>query len=94
MTQEDMFDFMYEPGFLCKYKDIFGYPRIGAHAIRIPIIDIAFVDTLLTVILAWFIYKQYDYKSFWNVFIVLILIGIVIHHMFCVKTRLNEFLFK
>ena len=38
---------------LCKYKDIFGKPGEGAHQYRI--FDIAIVDTVLTVLLAFVI---------------------------------------
>lgn len=77
---------------LCKYKGIFGDPRVGVHKMRIPILDIAFIDTLLTVIGAWVIYKYYKFKSYWQVLAVSFIIGIVFHYIFCVKTRLNAFL--
>ena len=48
---------------LCKYKNIFGEPGKGVHKKRIPILNIAFIDTLLTVIGAWFIYKYFKFKS-------------------------------
>ena len=91
---EDMFNYLDNPGFFCQFKDIFGYPRIGAHEKRIPIVDIALVDTVLTVIAAWIIYKYYNYTSYWQVLGVLIIIGILVHRIFCVKTRLNMLLFS
>ena len=33
-----------------KYKDIFGIPGTGLHATRIPILDIALIDTVFTII--------------------------------------------
>lgn len=91
---EDMFNYLEDPGFFCQFKDIFGYPRIGAHEKRIPVLDIAFTDTILTVIVAWVIYKYCNYTSYWKVLGVLILIGIIAHELFCVKTRLNMLIFN
>ena len=40
---------------LCKYKDIFGKPNEGPHSYRF--LNIAIVDTVLTIILGYFISK-------------------------------------
>lgn len=77
---------------LCKYKSIFGEPGKGVHETRIPILNIAFIDTLLTIIGAWFIYKYFKFKSYWKVLGVLFIVGIIVHHLFCVETRLNKLL--
>ena len=82
------------PG-LCKYSKIFGEPKIGAHANRIG--NIAVVDLGLTVI-ATLIITKYKYstiniKTFTKVFVILLLVGIILHELFCVNTRLNSLIF-
>lgn len=75
----------------CEYKDIFGKPNTGVHSYRI--FDIAIVDLLLTIIAAIII----SYVINANVFIVLIVllvIGIVLHRIFCVETTLNKLVMK
>lgn len=77
----------------CQFKDALGKPREGIHAIRIPVIDIALVDTLLTVIAALVFSKLFKSSFIWT-FIVFIVIAIVIHRVLCVDTRLNQLIFK
>lgn len=67
----------------CPYKDLFGAPGTGAHSYRIA--DVAVVDTVLTALLAYAIARYYE-KPFWTVFIILFLIGEVMHYHFCVQT--------
>lgn len=74
---------------LCKFKNMFGEPNTGLHSIRI--FNIAIIDVLLTIIAGLYISKQYNYKLI-NVLIVLFISGIIIHKLFCVKTKLNEIL--
>jgi len=76
---------------LCRYKDIFGKPGEGVHKYRL--FNIAIVDTVLTIIAAWFIARWLN-KSFWIVLIVLLIIGIIVHRLFCVKTTLTNYVFK
>ena len=85
---------------LCKYKNIFGEPRTGAHSYRIPIVDIAAMDVILTIIAALIIsqflvymYKCDFKKIFIDVLVILFLTGIIMHHMFCVKTTVDKALF-
>lgn len=77
---------------LCKYKGIFGDPGVGVHKKRIPILNIAFIDTLFTFIGAWIIYKYFKFKSYWKVLGVVFIIGIIVHRLFCVNTQLNKML--
>ena len=76
---------------ICKYKDIFGVPKKGIHSYRI--FNIAIVDLLLTLLVAYaFTYIeifQYSTNRLYNfiiISIVLILISIIIHKLFCVNT--------
>jgi hypothetical protein len=76
---------------LCKYKDIFGKPGEGAHSYRL--FNIAIVDVLLTIIMAYIISIIFN-KSFIITTIVLILLGIISHRLFCVRTTIDKLLFS
>jgi hypothetical protein len=76
---------------LCKYKDIFGRPNEGAHSIRI--FGFAAVDIILTILAAFLIAKFTKIGAKIGVIYVtlaLFLLGIFIHYLFCVDTKLNR----
>jgi hypothetical protein len=75
---------------LCKYKDLFGKPGQGIHSYRI--FNIAIVDVIATVIGA-FVLSYFMKKNFWVVLFVLFVLGIILHHIFCVRTTVDKFLF-
>ena len=75
---------------LCKYKDIFGKPNTEIHSYRI--FNIAYMDVMFTIIAGILISYSFNY-SLIKVLIVLFLIGIVMHYIFCVKTTVNNFIF-
>jgi hypothetical protein len=75
---------------LCKYKDIFGHPREGAHAYRI--FDIAVVDVIATVVVAFIIARVFG-LVFWKSLVVLFILGIILHRMFCVRTTVDKLVF-
>lgn len=75
---------------LCKYKDIFGKPGEGVHSYRI--FNIAIVDAALTIIVAYIISKIFQ-TSVWMTIIVLFMLGIILHYLFCVRTTINQLLF-
>ena len=77
---------------LCKYKNIFGEPGKSVHSYRLY--DIAVVDVLCTVILAFLIKRSLPGKSFICILISLFILGIVMHRMFCVRTTIDKLLFK
>ena len=74
-------------------SNIFGKPREGVHSFRLPILDIAVVDLMLTIIVAFFIARHFN-KSFIDIFIILMLIAILSHQYFGVKTKLNSLIFS
>ena len=78
---------------LCQYKDIFGQVGEGAHSYRI--LNIAIVDVALTVVVGYVIYlttnKKYKLK---NILIVLFILGIVMHRIFCIRTTIDKLLFN
>lgn len=75
---------------LCKYKDFFGKPGEGAHSYRI--FNIAYIDVILTVIMAWAISKLFA-VSFGYTLVVVFLLGIVMHRAFCVRTTIDKLIF-
>lgn len=75
---------------LCKYKDIFGKPNTGVHSYRI--FNIAIVDVLLTILVAFIIARLLK-KPFWIVLLILFLLGIILHHLFCVRTTIDKYIF-
>ena len=87
---------------LCQYKDIFGKPGEGAHQYRV--FDIAIVDTFMTIIIAIlisllinYVYNfDYVYIPITSCFIsiILFIIGIFMHRLFCVRTTIDKLLFN
>lgn len=74
---------------LCRYKDIFGKPNEGVHSYRF--FGIAIVDLFLTLLVAYIVAYKYK-KSFIEISVVFIIIGIIAHSLFCVDTAFNRFL--
>ncbi len=78
---------------LCRYADIFGLPGKGAHAYRL--FNIAIVDVLGTAVLAYAAYKLVNplFKikvNFWLYFVIALVIGEILHKLFCVKTTISR----
>ena len=76
---------------LCKYKDIFGKPNEGVHSIRL--FDIAIVDLGLTILVALAI-AYFGGLTFWKILLLLLLLGILMHRLFCVRTTVDKLLFS
>lgn len=74
----------------CPYKNMFGAPNTGVHAYRI--FDLAVVDILMTFIGAWFLSRFFQI-GYWVMVIVLFVLGIVLHRIFCVETTVDKLLF-
>lgn len=80
---------------LCKYRNIFGVPEEGLHSYRL--FNIAIIDLLATVIAAKIIEIYLGEKiglNFWQILIILLIVGIVLHRMFCVRTTIDKLLFQ
>ena len=75
---------------LCNYKNIFGEVGKGAHKYRI--FNIAIIDVLLTILVA-FIISYFVKVNFWITLLILFLSGIVLHRLFCVRTTIDKLLF-
>jgi hypothetical protein len=76
---------------LCKYKNILGAPNTGIHSYRVA--DFAVFDILLTIILAIFVSRIFKISLIYSIIIVFLL-SIVIHRIFCVKTKMIRILFR
>ncbi len=75
---------------LCKYKDILGIPGKGIHSYRI--LNIAIADVIMTIIAAFII--SYFFKfNFWIVLLILFILGILLHRLFCVRTTIDKLIF-
>jgi hypothetical protein len=75
---------------LCQYRHIFGKEKKGVHSYRI--LDIAIVDLLFT-ILGALVLSTYFKQSFWLIFVIIMIIGIILHRLFCVRTTLTKNIF-
>jgi hypothetical protein len=75
---------------LCEYRDIFGKVGTGAHSLRL--FNIAVVDTLLTLLLAYVI-SSYLKSNLLLIFFLLMVASILIHRAFCVETTLTKMFF-
>lgn len=81
---------------LCKYSDIFGKPMEGLHQYRI--FNFAIVDIVLTLLVAKFVQiicNNYFNKkiNYWIYLLILLILAIILHRIFCVNTTLNILLF-
>jgi hypothetical protein len=76
---------------LCKYNKIFGDVMTGVHSIRI--FNIAVIDVLLTILVAYYLSKQYQF-DFYKTAAVLFVLGIFLHRIFCVQTTIDKLLFN
>lgn len=69
---------------------MFGAPNTGLHSYRI--MDIAIVDVLLTLLVAWILSYMFGVE-YWNMALGMFVLGIVLHRVFCVRTTLDKLLF-
>jgi len=76
---------------LCQYKDILGKPGQGVHSYRI--FNIAVVDVLFTIIGAYVIYLFFPKINYFVILILLFILGIILHKIFCVRTTIDKYLF-
>lgn len=76
---------------LCKYKNVLGKVNTGLHSYRI--LDIAVIDVILTVILAYVVKLIFPNKKFILILVFLFLLGIILHRLFCVRTTIDKLLF-
>jgi hypothetical protein len=75
---------------LCKYKNALGEPKKGIHSYRF--LGVAIADVIMTLIGAAII-SYFSGYSFFYVAIVLFILGIILHRLFCVRTTIDKALF-
>jgi hypothetical protein len=78
--------------FLAKYKNIFGEPGKHTGMRKYRIFDIAILDTMVVFIFAY-ILSFVDRLSFLYNVIILFILGVISHRIFCVRTTVDKFLF-
>lgn len=76
---------------LCVYRNIFGTPDAGVHSIRF--MNLAVVDVLFTLIVAYIISIFSKYSFFW-MSVALFSLGIFFHYLFCVDTTVAKMISK
>ena len=76
----------------CDLRDIFGEVGKGVHSIRI--FNIAIVDVLLTILGAYILFLMFPFIDFFTILLILFILGIVAHRIFCVRTTVDKMLFK
>ena len=76
---------------LCQYKNIFGEPNKGVHSYRL--FGLAIVDVVMT-ILAGFLFAKLFKVDLLKTIIILFLLGIIFHRLFCVRTTIDKMLFS
>lgn len=76
---------------LCKYKNVLGEPKKGIHSYRL--FDVAIMDVIMTILAAIFIAWISNY-NFWLILGGLFVTGIILHHLFCVRTTVDKMLFS
>jgi len=73
-----------------KHSEIFGKPNEGVHSYRL--FDIAVVDLLATALVSGAISFTFN-KNFIVILLILLLLGIIFHRLFCVNTTINKLIF-
>jgi len=75
---------------LCKYKNALGESGKGIHSYKL--FGISMADVIMTFIGAWII-SYFLKSSFIKTLIILFLLGIILHRLFCVRTTVDKLLF-
>ena len=73
----------------CPYKNLLGEPGKGVHSFRIA--GIAVADVLLTILISW-LFAKITKMPFWASLLIWLLLGQIMHVLFCVDTSLTKFL--
>ena len=76
---------------LCKYKNMLGVPNQGIHSYRF--MGVAIVDVIMTIIASFLISIIFK-VSFLYTTIILFILGILLHRLFCVRSTIDKLLFS
>jgi hypothetical protein len=75
---------------LCEYASYFGNPNTGIHSYRF--LNLAIVDVVMTILFSYFL--SYIFRtSFMAICVMLFILGIILHRIFCVRTTIDKLLF-
>jgi len=74
---------------LCQYKNSLGVPDKGVH---FHVFGIAIIDVIMTIVGGYFLSYFFKWNFLWTV-LILFLIGIICHRIFCVRTTVDKLLF-
>jgi hypothetical protein len=85
---------------LCKHKNLFGEPNTGIHKTRF--LNVAIVDVIATILVSFIIYfimikikpQLGTFKYFLYILLSLFILGIILHHIFCVRTTIDKLIFN
>ena len=77
---------------LCEKSKMLGEPNKGSHKARIPCLNVALVDVVLTVIISWIVARIFN-LNFWGVLAFFFVASIIAHRAFCVRTTVDKLLF-
>jgi hypothetical protein len=75
---------------LCDYRNIIGKPNEGVHQYRF--MGIAIVDVTVVIVFAFLLHYFYHFHFIYTL-IILFLLGIIFHRIFCVRTAVDRWLF-
>ena len=75
---------------LCDYKNIFGEPKKNIHSYRL--FNIAIIDVIATLLVGFVIAKYFN-ENIYFVLLILFMLGIILHKLFCVNTTINNLIF-
>jgi len=76
---------------LCPYKNIFGKPGEGIHSYRI--FDVAIADVIMTLIGGILLSLIFPRVPKLYIITGLFVLGILVHRLFCVRTKIDRMLF-
>ena len=76
---------------LCKFKDVLGKPKEGFHSLRF--LNVAVLDVLGTVFLGFLLTLLFKNLSLTHGTIIMFLVGVILHRLFCVNTTINKIIF-
>lgn len=77
---------------LCKYKNILGVAGSTTGLRKYRVFGISIMDTLVVIIIGIFI-SFYSGFNIWLTLGSLFILGIFVHHIFCVRTTVDKLLF-
>jgi hypothetical protein len=79
----------------CDYKNLLGLPNAGIHSYRIGTdkYNVAAVDLSATVLVALLASVAFK-TNFVITLVLLFVLGIVAHRIFCVKTVVDQYIFR